>query len=112
MTIASPANLHSDRRMLTESQNRRGESHGPLFANTRTPKTYVHHRTLPDAYSINRPFASTFSGCSMFWFDSLDGWPLEPSAEHEMALRKPVRQATGSSLTACLVAEPCGNDLR
>jgi uncharacterized protein (TIGR02118 family) len=87
--IASPANLHPGRRSLAEFQNYWGESHGPLFSNTKPLRRYVQHLTLPESYAINRPPASTFDGCSMFWFDDLEQWPDARTPE-AVALRDAV----------------------
>ncbi len=65
--VIAPAQHHPTNRTLAEFHNYWGESHGPLFANTKKLRRYVQHLTLPDAYGVDP--APTFDGCSMFWFD-------------------------------------------
>ncbi len=67
--VIAPAQHHPGNRDLAAFHNYWGESHGPLFANTRNLRRYVQHLTLPEAYGADpKP---TFDGVSMFWFDSL-----------------------------------------
>ena len=47
-----------------------GESHGPLFANTKSLRRYVQHLTLPGAYGVDP--APTYDGVSMFWYDEYE----------------------------------------
>ena len=68
--VVAPALRHPDNRGLAEFHNYWGESHGPLFANTKVVRRYVQHLTLHDAYGINP--APTFDGVSMFWYDDLE----------------------------------------
>ena len=66
--VLAPAQHHPTNRTLAEFHNYWGESHGPLYANTKNLRRYVQHLTLPDAYGIDP--APTFDGVSMFWFDA------------------------------------------
>ena len=68
--VIASAQHHRTNRTLAAFHNYWGESHGPLFANTRNLRRYVQHLTLPEAYRIDP--APTFDGVSMFWFDSLN----------------------------------------
>ena len=68
--VIAPAQRHPLNRTLSDFHNYWGESHGPLFANTRNLRRYVQHLTLPDAYGGDP--APTFDGVSMFWFDDLE----------------------------------------
>ena len=67
--VIAPALRHPANRSLAEFHNYWGESHGPLFANTKHLRRYVQHLTLPEAYGIEP--APTFDGVSMFWYDDL-----------------------------------------
>ena len=61
--IAAPASLNPSGRPLAEFHNW-GESHGPLFANTKALRRYVQHLTLPESYDCDpKP---TWDGLSMF----------------------------------------------
>jgi uncharacterized protein (TIGR02118 family) len=83
------ANMHPGRRSLAEFHNYWGESHGPLHSNTRPLRRYVQHLTLPESYAINRPPASTYDGCSMFWYDDLESFP-DFSTPEQASLRAAV----------------------
>ena len=65
--ILAPAQRHPTNRTLAEFQTYWSESHGPLFANTRSLRRYVQHLTLPKAYDLDP--TPTFDGISMFWYD-------------------------------------------
>jgi uncharacterized protein (TIGR02118 family) len=68
--VIAPAQHHPENRTLAAFHNYWGESHGPLFANTKSLRRYVQHLTLPESYGLEP--APTFDGVSMFWFDSLE----------------------------------------
>jgi uncharacterized protein (TIGR02118 family) len=68
--VVAPAQRHPTNRPLAEFHNYWGESHGPLFANTKNLRRYVQHLTLPESYGIDP--APTFDGVSMFWYDDLE----------------------------------------
>jgi uncharacterized protein (TIGR02118 family) len=87
--IAAPALRHPSNRSLADFHRYWGESHGPLFANTKRLRRYVQHLTLPEAYGHDpKP---TWDGFSMFWFDDADGFAIdEGSPTHEQALREAV----------------------
>ena len=68
--VLAPAQKHPTNRTLAAFHNYWGESHGPLFANTRGLRRYVQHLTLPDAYGVDP--APTYDGVSMFWFDDYE----------------------------------------
>jgi uncharacterized protein (TIGR02118 family) len=70
LKVIGPALRHPTNRPLADFHTYWGESHGPLFANTRNLRRYVQHLTLPEAYGAEP--APTFDGVSMFWFDALD----------------------------------------
>jgi uncharacterized protein (TIGR02118 family) len=66
--VVAPALHHPTSRTLAEFHNYWGESHGPLFANTKDLRRYVQHLTLPESYGTEpKP---TFDGVSMFWYDT------------------------------------------
>jgi uncharacterized protein (TIGR02118 family) len=65
--VLAPAQRHPTNRTLAQFHRYWGESHGPLFSNTRVLRRYVQHLTLPEAYDLH--LAPTFDGISMFWFD-------------------------------------------
>ena len=67
--VVAPAQRHPTNRTLAAFHNYWGESHGPLFANTKNLRRYVQHLTLPESYGIDP--APTFDGVSMFWYDDL-----------------------------------------
>ena len=93
--VIAPAQRHPTNRTLAEFHNYWGESHGPLFANTKGLRRYVQHLTLPEAYGVDP--APTFDGVSMFWFDDWESWRvLTPPRE----LRGLLRAATGVSYCA------------
>ncbi len=51
--VVAPAQRHlSNRETLEHFQRYWGESHGPLFANTKRLRRYVQHLTLPESYGI------------------------------------------------------------
>jgi uncharacterized protein (TIGR02118 family) len=68
--VIAPAQRHPTNRRLADFHNYWGESHGPLFANTKNLRRYVQHLTLPEAYWIDP--APTYDGCSMFWYDEYE----------------------------------------
>jgi len=68
--VVAPAQRHPTNRTLEAFHRYWGQSHGPLFANTKNLRRYVQHLTLPEAYGGDP--APTFDGVSMFWFESLD----------------------------------------
>jgi uncharacterized protein (TIGR02118 family) len=65
--VVAPAQHHPTNRTLSEFHNYWGESHGPLFANTKNLRRYVQHLTLHEAYGHDP--APNFDGVSMFWYD-------------------------------------------
>jgi uncharacterized protein (TIGR02118 family) len=87
--IASPALRHPQNRSLDDFHNYWGESHGPLFSQTKTLRRYVQHLTLHDAYGGNP--APTWDGLSMFWFDTPEAFVVDSSSPREVqALREEV----------------------
>jgi hypothetical protein len=48
--VLAPALRHPTNRSLGDFHRYWGESHGPLFANTKVLRGYVQHLTLPEAY--------------------------------------------------------------
>jgi uncharacterized protein (TIGR02118 family) len=67
--VVAPARRHPRNRSLEDFHRYWGESHGPLYSNTRSLRGYVQHLTLPEAYA-GQP-APTYDGVSIFWFDDL-----------------------------------------
>jgi len=65
--VVAPALRHPHNRALADFHEYWGESHGPLFANTKVLRRYVQHLTLHDAYGVAP--TPTFDGVSMFWYD-------------------------------------------
>jgi uncharacterized protein (TIGR02118 family) len=65
--VLAPAQRHPTNRTLGEFHHYWAESHGPLFANTKSLRRYVQHLTLREAYDLEP--APTFDGISMFWYD-------------------------------------------
>ncbi len=88
--VVSPANLHPGRRSLAEFHHYWGESHGPLFANTKTLKRYVQHLTLPETLNTGQAPISTFDGCSIFTYEDLDTLRNPSSDPEAVALRTAV----------------------
>ncbi len=86
--VVAPAQHHPTNRTLAAFHHYWGESHGPLFANTRNLRRYVQHLTLPEAYGIEP--APTFDGVSMFWFDSLESQDIRTDDPHVLALLQAV----------------------
>ncbi|HLF77489.1 MAG TPA: EthD domain-containing protein [Dehalococcoidia bacterium] len=86
--VVAPANLHPGRRSLAEFQNYWGESHGPLFSNTKLLRRYVQHLTLPESYGGDPN--PTFDGVSMFWYDDLDAMRTPSTDPVSVALRQAV----------------------
>jgi uncharacterized protein (TIGR02118 family) len=87
--IAAPALRHPSNRSLADFHRYWGESHGPLFSNTKALRRYVQHLTLPDSYG--RDPKPTWDGFSMFWYDDTEGFTVdETSPPHEQALRQAV----------------------
>jgi uncharacterized protein (TIGR02118 family) len=68
--VLAPAQRHPTNRSLEGFHRYWAESHGPLFANTRSLRRYVQHLTLPEAYGVDP--APTFDGVSMFWFEAAE----------------------------------------
>jgi uncharacterized protein (TIGR02118 family) len=72
--VVAPAQHHPTNRTLYEFHDYWGESHGPLFANTKGLRRYVQHLTLHEAYGIEP--APNFDGVSMFWYERYE--PMAP----------------------------------
>src|ERR1051325_7257629 len=51
--VVAPAQHHPTNRTLAQFQNYWGESHGPLFSNTKNLRRYVQHITLTEAYGVD-----------------------------------------------------------
>jgi uncharacterized protein (TIGR02118 family) len=83
LKIISPANRHlSHRPALGDFTRYWTESHGPLFANTKTLWGYVQHHTLPEAFEgTPKP---TFDGASVFYYEDLE--PLKHPLQTPEAL--------------------------
>jgi uncharacterized protein (TIGR02118 family) len=79
---------HPTNRSLEDFQRYWAESHGPLFANTRSCRRYVQHITLPEAYGGDP--APTFDGVSMFWNDDLASMANQSADPRDVALREAV----------------------
>jgi uncharacterized protein (TIGR02118 family) len=79
--VIAAAQRHPTNRELADFHNYWGESHGPLFANTRNLRRYVQHLTLPEAYGMDP--VPTFDGVSMFWFDDFR-WMPTPNDDPEV----------------------------
>jgi uncharacterized protein (TIGR02118 family) len=91
--VIAPALRHPTNRALPEFHRYWGESHGPLFANTRELRGYVQHLTLPEAYDGDPQ--PTFDGVSMFWYDTLEAQDV-PSDDPELrALLEPLYGVPG-----------------
>jgi uncharacterized protein (TIGR02118 family) len=82
--VVAPALRHPANRSLEDFHRYWGESHGPLFANTRDLRGYVQHLTLPEAYD-GVP-APTYDGVSMFWYDDLAAQDIPTSDPEVLAL--------------------------
>ena len=67
--VLAPAQRHPTNRTLPDFHHYWAESHGPLFANSKSLRRYVQHLTLPGAYVLDP--APTFDGISMFWYDDV-----------------------------------------
>ncbi len=80
--VVAPAQHHPTNRTLAQFQNYWGESHGPLFSNTKHLRRYVQHITLTEAYRIDP--APTFDGVSMFWYDGWEAFSVPPSSDAEL----------------------------
>ena len=65
--VIAPALRHPTNRTLEDFHRYWGETHGPLFSNTRRLRGYVQHLTLPEAYGAEP--APTYDGVSMFFYD-------------------------------------------
>jgi uncharacterized protein (TIGR02118 family) len=65
--VVAPAQRHPTNRSLADFHRYWGESHGPLFSNSKGLRRYVQHLTLPEAYGADP--APTYDGVSMFWYD-------------------------------------------
>jgi len=68
--VAAAAQRHPTNRSLADFHRYWAESHGPLFANTKSLRRYVQHLTLPEAYGGDP--APTYDGVSMFWYDEYE----------------------------------------
>jgi uncharacterized protein (TIGR02118 family) len=86
--VIAPAQRHPTNRPLADFHRYWGESHGPLFANTRNLRGYVQHLTLPEAYG-GQP-APTFDGVSMFWFDDLEAQEVPTNSPEVLGLLEPL----------------------
>jgi uncharacterized protein (TIGR02118 family) len=75
--VVAPAQRHPTNRSLADFHAYWGESHGPLFANTKSLRRYVQHLTLPEAYGVDP--APTYDGVSMFWYDEYE--PFDVATE-------------------------------
>ena len=99
--VLAPALRHPTNRSLEDFHRYWGESHGPLFANTKALRGYVQHLTLPEAYE-GQP-EPTFDGVSMFWYDDLETMGVETNDPDVLALMegdlrragRPQRSAAG-----------------
>jgi uncharacterized protein (TIGR02118 family) len=81
LKVISPAIINPGTRSLAEFHRYWGESHGPLFANTKHLWAYVQHLTLPESYDgTPKP---THDGASQFWYEDLETMrgPGTPEAE-------------------------------
>lgn len=87
--VLAPAQRHPTNRPLPAFHRYWAESHGPLFAQTRSVRRYVQHLALPELYTEGP--APTFDGASMFWYDDLE--VLRSPSDHPfaVALRAAVR---------------------
>jgi uncharacterized protein (TIGR02118 family) len=65
--VVAPAQKHLTNRTISEFHDYWGQSHGPLFANTKNVRRYVQHLTLHEAYGHDP--APNYDGVSMFWYD-------------------------------------------
>ena len=91
--VLAPAQRHPANRPLEAFQAYWGESHGPLFANTRNLRRYVQHLTLPAAYDIDP--APTFDGVSMFWYDDLESQTVRTDDPQVLGLLETVLDVSG-----------------
>ena len=86
--VLAPAQKNPNSRTMAEFQNYWGESHGPLFSNTKDLRRYVQHLTLPESYAgTPKP---TYDGVSMFWYDDLEVLRTPNNDPKAVALRQAV----------------------
>jgi uncharacterized protein (TIGR02118 family) len=86
--VIAPALRHPTNRTLEDFHRYWGDTHGPLFNNTRTLRRYVQHLTLPEAYGGDP--APTFDGVSMFWYDELADRATPTNDPEILALLEPL----------------------
>jgi uncharacterized protein (TIGR02118 family) len=91
--VVAPALHHPTNRTLAQFHNYWGESHGPLFANTKNLRRYVQHLTLAEAYGTDP--TPTFDGVSMFWYDTWQ--PLRAPAGNDPELLALLKAVLGVS---------------
>ena len=91
--VLAPALRHPTNRSLEDFHRYWGESHGPLFANTKALRGYVQHLTLPEAYE-GQP-EPTFDGVSMFWYDDLETMGVETNDPDVLALMEGIYGVPG-----------------
>ena len=65
--VIAPALRHPTNRTLEDFHRYWGDTHGPLFCNTRRLRGYVQHLTLPEAYGSDP--VPTYDGVSMFFYE-------------------------------------------
>jgi uncharacterized protein (TIGR02118 family) len=87
--VISPALKHPTNRNLSDFHRYWGESHGPLFAQTKNLRGYIQHLTLHESYETLKP---THDGASMFLYDDDNLDPFQsPTGDPEvLALREAV----------------------
>ena len=91
--VLAPALRHPTNRSLEDFHRYWGESHGPLFANTKMLRGYVQHLTLPEAYE-GQP-EPTFDGVSMFWYDDLETMGVATNDPDVLALMEGIYGVPG-----------------
>ncbi len=91
--VLAPALRHPTNRSLEDFHHYWGESHGPLFANTKALRGYVQHLTLPDAYG--RDPQPTFDGVSMFWYDDIHTMGVETNDPDVLSLMEGIYGVPG-----------------
>jgi uncharacterized protein (TIGR02118 family) len=82
--VAAAAQRHPTNRSLTDFHRYWGETHGPLFANTKSLRRYVQHLTLPEAYGAQP--APTYDGLSMFWYEEYEPFDVGTDDPDVLAL--------------------------
>jgi uncharacterized protein (TIGR02118 family) len=102
--VLAPAQRHPTNRALAEFHHYWGESHGPLFANSKSLRRYVQHLTLPEAYGLDP--SPTFDGISMFWYEDVQSRRVSTDDPEILALlegsrgvsvRPEIRQASSAT---------------